>query len=360
MKNKVLALFIVAASLVSIQCYGQEKQGLVGILYNDLNLTRITSLWYLNSVNSSETEWSTKNDFSAKWIGYLEAPITGEITFYGEADNEMQIFIEGETVVNTWDKLKKSEGKIHLEKGKQYGIVLKYRQIEGTSYMRALWSWEGHEKQIIASEALKYESNNEVDIQKEFTSQVNVDLSKLKFDVASIIDIHSAEDVAEKRKAVVDYLWGGAGFPFEKLPNTITKDIVDTNFVSLKNLKQIDKITVDMEYDLNSIIYHFVPEKSNGSAAIYHQGHGGKFVLGKRTINAFLEKGYAVFALSMPLKGMNTKPVIAFERTGNMIIHSHNLMEYLEPKTGHPIKYFMEPVGAIVNYSQQFNFENFF
>ena len=87
-----------------------------------------------------------KKDFSAKWIGYLKAPITGEITIYGEADNEMQLTIEGNTMVNTWGDVHKPQGKIYVEKGKLYETTLLYRQINGNSYMRAFWSWNGHEK----------------------------------------------------------------------------------------------------------------------------------------------------------------------------------------------------------------------
>jgi hypothetical protein len=357
MKNKIIVLFIVTISLVSTRNYGQEKKGLVGLLYDDLKLTRITSIWYLEEANSSKALWPTKNDFSAKWIGYIKAPVSGEITFYGEADNEMQLTIDGKTIVNTWGDINRPIGKMIVEKDRLYGITLLYRQINGSSYMRALWSWDGHEKEIIPATELSYDKNNDAEILEEFSSQVSVDLSQLEFDIASIIDIHSSADVLEKRKKVIELLWGKNGFPYEKQPDDIAKGIIDTNFVSLKNLKSINKLSITMEFGLNSIIYHFIPRKGNGSAAIYHQGHRGKFSLGKRTIKAFLEKGYDVFALSMPLIGMNNKPVVDFNRFGKMIIHSHNQMEYLQPNEGHPIKYFMEPVATVVNYAQNFDFE---
>lgn len=350
-------MLIVVTSLISTQNYGQEKKGLIGLLYDDLKLTRITSIWYLEEVNSSMAQWPAKNDFSAKWVGYVKAPVSGEISFYGEADNEMQLSIDGKTVVNTWGDIDKPEGKIQLEKDRLYGITLLYRQINGSSYLRALWSWEGHEKEIIPSTDLTYDKNNDAEILKEFTSQVSVDLSQLKFDISSIIDIHTPEDVNEKRNKVIELLWGKNGFPVETQPDHISKGIIDTNFVTLQNLQTIDKLTINMEFGLNSIVYHFIPKKENNSAVIYHQGHRGKFSLGHRTINAFLEKGYHVFALSMPLHGMNKKPVVDFKRFGKMIIHSHNQMEYLQPEEGHPIKYFMEPVARVVNYAQKFDFE---
>jgi len=356
-RNKISVLFIIIIGSISTDVFGQQKSGLVGLLYDDVKLTRMSSVWHLEGVNSSEANWQTKHDFSAKWIGYIKAPISGEISFYGEADNEMQLVVDGKIVVNTWGEADKPEGIIKVKKERLYPITLLYRQINGSSYMRIFWSWKEHQKEIIHATALSYDKNNETEILKDFKSQINVDLSQLKFDIASIIDIHSPEDVTEKRNEVIEWLWGSNGFPFEKQPDNITEGIIDTDFVSLKNLKSINKLSVNMEFGLNSIIYHFIPERANGSAAIYHQGHRGKFALGFRTINAFLEKGYDVFAFSMPLLGMNNRPVVNFKRFGKMIIHSHNQMQYLTTTDGHPIKYFMEPVAAAVNYAQKFNFQ---
>ncbi|MGY8922289.1 MAG: PA14 domain-containing protein [Flavobacteriales bacterium] len=358
LKKILLPLIVVFVSLVSIKNYSQDKNGLVGILYDDVKLTRIKSIWYLNALNSSETDWSKKKDFSAKWIGYLKAPITGEITIYGEADNEMQLTIEGNTVVNTWGDVHKPQGKIYVEKGKLYETTLLYRQINGNSYMRAFWSWNGHEKKNIPASNLSFDKNNDTEILKEFTSQVNVvDLSQLEFNVDSIIDIHSENDVLEKRTAVIDFLWGDTGLPKNKLPNEVSKGITDVDFGTLNNLQRMDRLTIDMDFGLNSIAYHFIPKKSNGQLTIYHQGHDGKFSIGIRTINAFLEKGYDVIALSMPVKGMNSRPIVHLKRFGKVMVENHELFRFLTPEKGIPVKYFLEPVTVVLNYAEKFNFK---
>jgi len=180
----------------------------------------------------------------------------------------------------------------------------------------------------------------------------------VQFNVASIIDIHSPRDVQDKRKAFIRFVFGPNGFPFQKLPNKIEKSITDSDFDSLANLKRIDKLTIEMEWGLNSIAYHFIPVNSNNELVIYHQGHDGKFSLGVHTIQAFLEKGYSVIGLSMPVKGMNRKPVIQLPRFGKMVISSHFQFGYLQPKSGgHPVKYFLEPVAAVANYAQKFHYK---
>lgn len=187
-------------------------------------------------------------------------------------------------------------------------------------------------------------------------AQKTIDFKEVEFDVESIIDISSPEDVVEIRSDVVNYLWGTDGFSSHKKPK-VDKGIIDRDFDALKNLKRIDRLEIEMEFGLNSIVYHFIPEKENGLAAIYHQGHGGKFSKGNKTINAFLEKGYHVFGMSMPLIGMNNAPNVDFEHFGIMNIHSHKQMIFLKPEKGSPIKFFMEPIAVAVNYAQKFNFE---
>ncbi|VAX22362.1 hypothetical protein MNBD_IGNAVI01-1671, partial [hydrothermal vent metagenome] len=69
MKSKTIILSLVIIGSFSVKNSAQQKTGLVGLLYDDIKLTRMSSIWYLESVNSSGTTWQTKHDFSAKWIG---------------------------------------------------------------------------------------------------------------------------------------------------------------------------------------------------------------------------------------------------------------------------------------------------
>ena len=49
-----------------------------------------------------------------------------------------------------------------------------------------------------------------------------------------------------------------------------------------------------MEYGINSVSYLFLPEQSNEKLILYHQGHGGDFLLGKDTIQFFLDRNFTV------------------------------------------------------------------
>lgn len=182
-----------------------------------------------------------------------------------------------------------------------------------------------------------------------------IDESYRETDVNNLIDIENASDIATRRKELVNFIWGGGGFPSEKLPGKVEKKIEDDRYAELfkGNLGQIDKIVVNMDYELESVIYHFHPKKSNNKLIVYHQGHRGDFVLGINTIKAFLEKGYAVMGVSMPLLGMNNQPVVALERFGRFHVTKHEHLKLLE----NPISFFLEPIAIALNHAKSHKYD---
>lgn len=173
-------------------------------------------------------------------------------------------------------------------------------------------------------------------------------------DANSLIDIGGAKSVVAKRRALIRYIWSGDGLPSKKLPGKVEKGITDDRYAELHktNLKQIDKLTIDMDYGLNSIVYHFIPREANNKLFIYHQGHRGDFVQGKGTIKALLDKGYSVMALSMPLLGMNNQPVVDLERFGRFHLVKHDHMKLLKS----PIRFFVEPIVVAINYGKKLEY----
>jgi len=336
---------------------GQMKAGLVGMLYDDDDFTRPISLTYLNSVNSDKVKWQSRNDWSARWRGLIEAPYSGQIHIFAETDGKLIVEINGKKMIDIWKDNDIRSAKMKMKKGEKYPLLISYSHNGGLSYLRLYWSWPGQEKTLIPDAALQYSTLDVAAAQKEYQNIAGKTAQGIQFDVKSIISIHTSQDVLQKRKAFIRQVFGPKGFPFAIRP-TIEKDITDPDFSALPNLKQIDKLTTEMEWGLNSIAYHFIPVNSNNELVIYHQGHNGKFSLGVHTIESFLEKGYSVIGLSMPIKGMNRRPVIQLPRFGKMVISSHNQFGFLQPKSGgHPVKYFLQPVAAVVNYAQKFHYK---
>jgi hypothetical protein len=336
----------------------QLSKGLVGILYDDTNLSRAVSLWYLDKLDSKQVDWEKRNDFSAKWQGMIKAPITGELTFIAEANNGIIMQIDGKTVLNGWDKGLAVQGNIDVVEGQIYTVNLSYRQVSGSSYLRIYWQWEDHPKSIISEDAIWFSTDDESQVQNEYNEALAIPLEELEFDITTIIEIESVDDVHKKRDELISIIFGRSGIPVKTTPDIIEKSIFDQDFESLSNLGRIDKLEMQLEWNLNSIAYHFIPVRSKNKAIIYHQGHRGKFVEGKSTIEAFLAKGFDVVALSMPLKGFNRKPIVSFPRFGKMMIVSHEQMTFLTPSSGHPVRYFLDPVLIMVNYLKSIQFDN--
>jgi len=180
-----------------------------------------------------------------------------------------------------------------------------------------------------------------------------------KFDVSSIIGIETREDLTYKKDSLIKYIWKDQ-MPTE-LPTSIEENFIDDNFSDFKNLKQLDKITIEMEYGVNSIAYFFIPHESNNKLIIYHHGHAGDFMLEKNTLAFFLNNGYSIVGFNMPLKGTNNQPVIETSDFGPVKFISHNQFPLLESSKFSPIKYFVEPIVLSLNYiDENYDYDDYY
>ena len=188
----------------------------------------------------------------------------------------------------------------------------------------------------------------------QFVNQVNVN---------SLIKIDSKSDIDQKREFLTEFFWDAKTFQRIKdkaqLPE-VEIDISDSNYEDLQNLKRIDRLTVEMEYGINSISYLFIPEQSNEKLILYHQGHGGDFLLGKNTIQFFLDRDFTVLAMAMPLLGMNNQPVIEVDGLGEMKLTSHKKLWLLEANSFNPMKLFLDPILINLNFlDKEYNFKRY-
>ena len=172
-----------------------------------------------------------------------------------------------------------------------------------------------------------------------------------KFDISSIIEIDVKEDISSKKTSLIQYIWKDQ-MP-TKLPTSVEENFTDENFNDVKNLKQLDKITIEMEHGVNSIAYFFIPYESNNKLIIYHHGHAGDFILEKNTITFFLNNGYSVVAFNMPLKGINNQPIIETSDFGPIKFIFHDQFPLLESPNFSPMKYFVEPIALSLNFIEQ-------
>jgi len=188
----------------------------------------------------------------------------------------------------------------------------------------------------------------------QFIKQANID---------SLIKIYNKSDIDQKRNFLTEFFWDVESLQRVKYKSQLPEvesGISDSNYKDFQNLKRIDRLTVEMEYGINSVSYLFLPEQSNEKLILYHQGHGGDFLLGKDTIQFFLDRNFTVLAMSMPLLGMNNQPVVEIDGLGKMKLISHNQFRLLEANNFNPMKLFLDPIQINLNFlDKEYNFKQY-
>ncbi|KER06992.1 hypothetical protein AAA799E16_00142 [Marine Group I thaumarchaeote SCGC AAA799-E16] len=170
----------------------------------------------------------------------------------------------------------------------------------------------------------------------------------LTHDIESLIQISDKNDLITKHISLIEYIWKNNSLPNHQ-NYSVDTNIVDERY-DLSNLKNIDKITISMKHDVNSVAYLFIPENPNNRLIIYYQGHAGDFIHGRDTIQFFIENNYSVLAFTMPLIGLNNQPIIEDPDFGKIKLDLHEEFKFLESETFSSISYFVEPIVISLNY----------
>lgn len=172
------------------------------------------------------------------------------------------------------------------------------------------------------------------------------------FDIASLIDIKGPQDVEVIRQQLLTLFWGNAYRDnMHRAKLHVDTGYQDARYVGMDNLARLDRVTVDMDYGINSVIYYFNPARSNGQLILFHEGHDGDFAMHKKLIGSLVARGFHVAAFAMPLLGMNSRPVLTLQGLGPTRLEDHNQLSYVDRTIGHPGRFFLEPVVRMLDYS---------
>lgn len=174
-----------------------------------------------------------------------------------------------------------------------------------------------------------------------------------------LISIDDQQEATAKRGELVSFIWGSTGLPKE-LPARVENNISDERYADLANLKQIDRLTVTMDWGFTSIGYHFVPAQGNGKLLVYQGGHDGDFVVAKELFAFFLKNGFAVLALSMPLETPNNQPIVELPGIGKIQLVFHDQLKLLKMKSGHPVQLFLTPITICLNHLQPLGYQSIY
>ncbi|MET9424773.1 LamG-like jellyroll fold domain-containing protein [Streptomyces sp. NPDC006540] len=93
---------------------------------------------------------------TARWTGMIEAPATGDYTFYGIGDNGFRLFIDGKPVIDHWEPdwdREQTSAPVRLTAGQKLEFRLEMFQDFGGANMFLRWSSPSMGKQLVPESA---------------------------------------------------------------------------------------------------------------------------------------------------------------------------------------------------------------
>ena len=133
--------------------------GLVGRLFGEPDLTKPHEKVVIKKLDLTDRDanFHDGTQWSGRFLGFIQAPVTGRVMFEGIADDGMDLMVEGKRVISGWNqKSTPVTGTVDMVKGQKYGIEITFTQKGGDASMRLSWSWAGQQKQIVPPGAISY------------------------------------------------------------------------------------------------------------------------------------------------------------------------------------------------------------
>jgi hypothetical protein len=92
------------------------------------------------------------NNFSVRWTGQVQAPVSGNYTFSTVADDGVRLWINGVLLINAWtDQAAKTNtaAPIALVAGAKYSVVMEYYEPSSGATAKLRWAYAGRSAQVI-------------------------------------------------------------------------------------------------------------------------------------------------------------------------------------------------------------------
>lgn len=115
-----------------------------------------------NWVRNSPMKGIKEDDFTVNWQGYISVPKSGKYTFMAEADDAVNVEIDGKKIIDlnytaqgTQSEVMdakttaKEQGQIKLKAGEAYPISVNYQEKKQNASVRLYYSLNGEEKEIV-------------------------------------------------------------------------------------------------------------------------------------------------------------------------------------------------------------------
>jgi len=148
------------------------RTGLVGLWFDNIDLTNPQDPI---SIERIDNNWNNDprggGNWSALWLGEIQAPASGKVTFHADADNGLRLRIGSTTVIDGWGRGLARTGAIQMIKDRRYPIELTYFKERGESYIRLYWSWGDRMRELVSASALTHTAAQEESVRAKAKAQ---------------------------------------------------------------------------------------------------------------------------------------------------------------------------------------------
>jgi len=151
-------LIVVGVLILSLVGYALGEQrlepGLAGTYFAGDHFTRPKD--GIDILDSLDNAWGGTRgyEWSARWAGYIEPPVSGEVTFTAKTADGIRLLIDGKVIIDGLEQKKARSGKVVLQKRKKVPIVLEFASQSGDAQLHLYWQWECQEQAIVPADVL--------------------------------------------------------------------------------------------------------------------------------------------------------------------------------------------------------------
>jgi beta-fructofuranosidase len=130
------------------------KGGLAGTYFAGDHFTRPEG--GTDILDSLDNDWGDSRgyEWSARWAGYIEPPVSGEVTFTARTADDIRLLIDGKVIIDGLGQENARSGKAVLQKLKKAPIVVEFISRRGDAQLHLYWQWQGQRPEIVPAGAL--------------------------------------------------------------------------------------------------------------------------------------------------------------------------------------------------------------